>query len=46
MCTNCVSNLIHIVGASQSSEDRIRYQDKGMDYLAMFSSRGPTADCK
>eukprot|EP00558_Chaetoceros_sp_UNC1202_P001501 CAMPEP_0197258810 /NCGR_PEP_ID=MMETSP1429-20130617/83188_1 /TAXON_ID=49237 /ORGANISM="Chaetoceros sp., Strain UNC1202" /LENGTH=710 /DNA_ID=CAMNT_0042722995 /DNA_START=11 /DNA_END=2143 /DNA_ORIENTATION=- len=32
------------VGASQSDGDRIGPRDKGINYLALFSSRGPTAD--
>jgi hypothetical protein len=32
------------VGASQSYGKRLFYGDKGKDYLADFSSRGPTAD--
>lgn len=34
------------VGASQSDGDRIGRGDMGSDFLAMFSSRGPTADGK
>jgi hypothetical protein len=38
-CKNTIA-----VGASQSSEDKVSDGDMGMNYLAMFSSRGPTAD--
>jgi len=38
-CKNTIA-----VGASQSSDNMISHGDMGMDYLAMFSSRGPTAD--
>ena len=34
------------VGASQSEGKRIGTKELGMDYLALFSSRGPTADGK
>ena len=33
-----------LVGASQSHGDRLAPNAKGMDYLAAFSSRGPTYD--
>lgn len=38
-CKNTIA-----VGASQSSGDKVHNGDLGMNYLAMFSSRGPTAD--
>lgn len=38
-CKNIMS-----VGASQSTGDRLYMGDKGKDYLADFSSRGPTMD--
>jgi len=34
----------HIVGASQSYGNRLDDGNKGIDYLAAFSSRGPTYD--
>ena len=34
------------VGASQSHGKRLSAGDKGLDYLAAFSSRGPTYDGK
>ena len=34
------------VGASQSHGKRLSAGDKGLDYLAAFSSRGPTHDGK
>ena len=37
---------IMAVGASQSSGQRIYIGDLGMNYLADFSSRGPTSDGK
>ena len=35
-----------LVGANQSHGDRIASGAKGVDYIAAFSSRGPTYDGK
>ena len=38
--------IINLVGATQSHGDRIAKGANGVDYIAAFSSRGPTYDGK